>query len=159
MTKKIAIIGAGKMAQAHLDVLVGMDDVEVVGVYSRTLNNAELLAKQYDINVVATSVSHLYEKTEADGVVIAVSENATAVVCQTAFQYPWKLLIEKPLGINLIECKKIINEAFSSKAEAFVALNRRNYGSVSDAYALLNEINDETRIITIKDQEAPILAR
>ena len=32
MTKKIAIIGAGKMAQAHLDVLVGMDDVEVVAV-------------------------------------------------------------------------------------------------------------------------------
>lgn len=156
--KKIAIIGSGAMARAHLDVLVNVACVEVVGIYSRTKTNATDVAKKYGIDIVAHSIADLYRKTNADGVLVAVSETATKEVCGVAFAFGWKLLIEKPVGLTLVETEQISAMAKHNMAQAFVALNRRHYGSVKDALALLQAAGDGQRVITIHDQEAPQIA-
>ena len=44
-TLKVALIGTGNIAQAHLDVLSEFDDVSIVGIANRSKENGEKLAE------------------------------------------------------------------------------------------------------------------
>ena len=83
---------------------------------------------------------------------IAVPELACQMVCEEAFKYPWALLIEKPVGYNLRVAIQIEQRATALGARAYVALNRRFYGSTLLLQRKLQGIN-EPRLITILDQE------
>ena len=49
---KIAIIGAGYMADEHLKVLTKLQNVELVGIFNRTKKNAMKLKKKYKIQLM-----------------------------------------------------------------------------------------------------------
>jgi predicted dehydrogenase len=156
--KKIVIIGAGHMARAHLDVLVKMHEVYVAGIYSRTMDRASAVAKDYNIPYVATSLTALFEETYPDGAVVAVTETETRDVCLEASNFQCLLLVEKPLGLSLTEYNSIKRGLEKKQAKLFVALNRRYYGSVFEAQRELKTTGSCRRTITINDQEAPFLA-
>ena len=63
------------MARCHIEALVCMSNVELVGLYSRTKSHADILANEFGVKFVASSVSE-HHVTQADGVV-AVEETAT----------------------------------------------------------------------------------
>ena len=118
---KLAIIGAGSMAEEHVRAFAAMDGVEVVGIYSRTYSKAITLAKKYGINSVCNSISELYNITNSDAVIIAVSETSTKDICYEAFKFQWVALVEKPLGHNLEEAIDITEEAKKTNSKVFVA--------------------------------------
>ena len=153
---KIAIIGAGFMAKEHIKVFSSMKDLRVVGIYSRTESVAKEVANQFNIPIVATSISDLYEKTKADLLLVAVSEMSVYSVALNAFKYPWLSLIEKPAGYNFDNALLIGDLASKFKAKVFVSFNRRFFNSTSSVLGELN--NDEgQRLIEVCDQEEPLL--
>tara|TARA_B110000003_G_scaffold276506_1_gene323398 strand:+ start:5064 stop:6023 length:960 start_codon:yes stop_codon:yes gene_type:complete len=154
---KVAFIGAGYMTIEHIKAFKSLNNVKLSGIYSRTFSRAENLAKQFDINQVCKSVEELYESTKADLVVISVPELSTKEVVFKSFDYPWYLLIEKPVGYNYEQANEIKEYAEKKNAKAYVALNRRFYSSTIEAINLLKSENDK-RIIHIQDQEDPKLA-
>jgi predicted dehydrogenase len=81
-----------------------------------------------------------------------VPELACRAVCEQAFQHPWTLLIEKPVGHTLAEARQIEQQAVALGARAYVALNRRFYGSTLQVQQALQGI-DQPRLVTILDQE------
>ena len=103
MTKifKVCFIGAGNMGEEHIKVFNKNKKTKVVGIYSRSKRKCFPLAKKYNIPLIADSIDELYFKTQADLVVIAVSETSTKQICKKCFKYKWKCLVEKPIGINL----------------------------------------------------------
>jgi len=149
---KIAIIGAGYIACEHIKAFQDINNVEVVGIYSRTKSKAEALAKKYNINIVANSIEELYSKTLADGVIIAVSVSQIYIVTLECFKYQWKYLIEKPAGYNFEEAQLLNNYAVQNNIVAYVALNRRHYSSTSKLQIELMA-TDSKRIVKIQDQE------
>ena len=146
------------MAEEHVRAFAAMDGVEVVGIYSRTYSKAITLAKKYGINSVCNSISELYNITNSDAVIIAVSETSTKDICYEAFKFQWVALVEKPLGHNLEEAIDITEEAKKTNSKVFVALNRRQYSSTK---RVLNElkISDQPRLIHVMDQQDPRAAR
>ncbi len=70
---KVAVIGAGYMAQEHIKVFSSIDGVTVVGIHSRTKDKAQSVAAQFDIPFVAETILDLYENTKADLVLSASS--------------------------------------------------------------------------------------
>ena len=84
--------------------------------------------------------------------VIAVPELACQTVCEQAFQYPWTLLIEKPVGYTLTQARQIEQTAETLGAKAYVALNRRFYGSTLQLQKALQS-TEGYRVVTILDQE------
>ena len=154
---KLAIVGAGSMAREHLRVLNKMPDIDVVGIYSRTNARAAALSEEFSIRVVARSINELYLETQAAGVVIAVSEVSTESICLQALAHPWKLLVEKPVGLCLDETRRILDFAEGKEDSFFVAMNRRNYASTLMALNELSRLGGE-RVIQIIDQEDPLLA-
>lgn len=149
---KIAIIGAGYIACEHIKAFQDINNVEVVGIYSRTKTKAEVLASRYNIELVADSIEDLHSKTFSDGVVIAVSVSEIYNVTLECFKYNWKCLIEKPAGYNLEEAQLLNKYAIQNNIVAYVALNRRHYSSTSKILVELMA-TDSKRIVKIQDQE------
>jgi len=154
---KVAFIGAGNMAAAHLKAFRDIPGVELSGILSRTPSRAESLAKEFEVGVVCTSIPELYEKTKANLVVIAVPELSVRAVAQNCFAYPWTCLIEKPAGYNVADAEALAVSARSLGSRAFVALNRRHYSSTR---AVVQDLasNIGPRFIHVQDQEDMIAA-
>jgi predicted dehydrogenase len=155
---KTAFVGAGAMTAAHMQAFKDMESVELSGIVSRSRPKAEALAQKFGVRHICDSIAELYERTEADLVVISVPVLHTRKVCEEAFHYPWKLLIEKPVGHNLAEAENICDLALSQGREAYVALNRRQYGSTASVQSALDG-NDAPRLIHVFDQEDLIAAK
>jgi len=150
---KIAFIGAGYMAQEHIKAFKDIPEVSLCGIFSRTKSRAQNLSIQYGIENVYDSVSDLYTGTKADLVIVSVPELSTNTVCKEVFQYPWQSLIEKPVGYNVNDALSITTAADLNGHRAYVALNRRHYGSTK---SLVNSMQDDEilpRLIYIRDQE------
>jgi predicted dehydrogenase len=154
---KIAIVGAGYMAQEHAKALNSIDAVELVGVCGRTRQRAEALARSYDMPVYQNS-TEMFAATRADAVVVTVNELAMPDVCTECFRFPWICLLEKPVGVDLPIAKRILEESRRVGARSFVAFNRRSYSATRQALREL-ATDDSPRLISVLDQEDQDAAR
>ena len=75
---RIAIIGAGRMAEKHLEALSSIPEMTAVGIFSRTANKSKHLAERHNIDRVASSIFELFDLTQAMAVIIAVNEPSTS---------------------------------------------------------------------------------
>lgn len=149
---KIAVIGAGNMAQEHIKAFQALEQTDVVGITSRTRARAEELGQTYSIGAVTDNIEALWQRTKADLVVVAVSELATKTVVEACLQYPWHLLIEKPPGYQLREAQEIAAAAKTAERHVSVGMNRRHYSSTLAALTDL-EADGSPRLIQIQDQQ------
>jgi len=154
---KVAIVGAGYMAQEHAKAFSSLPDVQVVGVHSRTREKAVELASIYGA-AIFDSIEEMYSETKADIVVGAVPELSMAKVAKECFLYPWICLLEKPVGTDYQQAQEILAAANLAKVQCYVALNRRSYSATQIAISQLE--NDKSpRIINILDQQDMDVAR
>lgn len=151
---KVAVIGAGFMADEHIKVFLDIPEVILMGIYSRTRSRAEALALKHGIPSVYDSVDALYAGTQADLIIIAVSELSVNAVCKEVFKYPWQALIEKPVGYNLKDAEDIAAAADRAGRKAYVALNRRHFSSTRSVALGLDAVEGQ-RLVHVFDQENP----
>lgn len=156
-TVRVAFVGAGYMASEHIKAFADIKGVQLCAITSRSRERAEALARQYEIPVVADSVDELFERSNAHLVVVSVPELSTLPVCQQVFKYPWKSLIEKPVGYDINNASEILTLARQHKHVGFVALNRRHYSSTQTVLEDLQQ-SHAPRLITVIDQQDQIAA-
>lgn len=149
---KVAIVGAGYMAFEHLKAFEATGSAEVVGITSRTRERAEKLVESYPNIRVFDSIEELYQGTDADIVVVTVTELSMADIALNCFSYPWVVLLEKPAGYDLEDARRIRDAASERGTRAYVALNRRAYSSTRQAIQRLSK-NDGPRFIKVVDQQ------
>jgi predicted dehydrogenase len=154
---KVAVVGAGYMAQEHAKALSSIDGVELVGFCGRARQRAEALANAHGVPVYR-SITEMFAVTQADAVVVTVNELSVPDVCAESFRFPWVCLLEKPVGVNLQVARRIVEDSHSANARAFVAFNRRSYSATRQALHEL-EIDDGPRLISVLDQEDQNAAR
>ncbi|MGE7991593.1 Gfo/Idh/MocA family protein [Pseudomonas sp. NPDC089554] len=150
---KVAIVGAGYMASEHLKAFEGTAEAQVVGITSRTRNRAEALVTDYENIQVFDTLEEMYESTQADIVVVTVTELHMADIAVRCFEFPWLVLLEKPAGYNLADARAIRDAALAKRARVHVALNRRAYSSTRHAIERLQQKRDEPRFIKVLDQQ------
>ena len=151
-TCTVAIVGAGSMAREHIPAFADVPGATVAGIHSRTRSRAEELASSNDIPSVCDSVAELYEATQAELVVVAVSETATSPVSRACFEFPWTVLLEKPPGLDMSEAEEIHAAASARSSNVLVALNRRFLSSTRAASADLSQ-REGRRFIKVQDQQ------
>ncbi|MCE4538168.1 Gfo/Idh/MocA family oxidoreductase [Pelomonas sp. P7] len=156
-TIKIAIVGAGYMAQEHAKAFAALPGVAIVGVHSRTPARADDLARRYGARRF-DSIVEMYEATKADVVIGAVPELSMPDVARQCFSHPWICLLEKPVGLNLAEAEALLQSSREQNATVYVALNRRSHSSTRQ---VLQELGDDPspRIINVLDQQDMKVAR
>lgn len=152
-TCTIAIVGAGNIAREHIRAFKDISNVEVTGIQSRTRSRAEKVAAAHHIPHVCDSISELYERTHADLVVIAIDIININAVSQACFEFPWTVLMEKPVGYNLPDAQKIRDAARARDRRVIVGLNRRFLSSTRAALTDLGG-HDLPRFIHVQDQQS-----
>ncbi len=146
---KIAIIGAGYMAEEYLKVF-SHKNFFCEAIFSRTLSKSKILKKKYNIKKVYRSLEDLKNDKQINALIIAVNVESTQNLINNLDINKYRILCEKPVGINFEETKKIISKI--KNKYFFVGLNRRFYSSNLKAHNLINKSKSE-RLISIRDQE------
>lgn len=156
-TIKIAIVGAGYMAQEHAKAFAALPSVSIVGVHSRTAAKADELARRYNA-LSFDSIAEMYEATKADAVIGAVPELSMPDIARQCFAHPWICLLEKPVGLDLSQAEALLRSSQELGATAYVALNRRSHSSTRQ---VLGELADDAspRTINVLDQQDMAVAR
>jgi predicted dehydrogenase len=149
---RVAIVGAGNMAEQHARAFADVPGVRLVGIQSRTRPRAEALAQANGIEAVYDDVPTLYEQTRAELVVVTVPELAARSVVEICTAWPWTILMEKPPGYDLNDARQIQASARERGRHVFVALNRRFHSSTAAVTAALIG-SDARRFIHVVDQE------
>lgn len=154
---RVAVVGAGYMSREHIRAFQDVPGVRIAGIFSRTRSRAEALAKEYHFPHVCGSIPELFERTAAELVVVSVPELSVNEVCCACWDYPWTALVEKPAGYNVADAEAIESAARAKNGRAYVALNRRHYGSTR---AVISDLATQPglRLIKVQDQESATAA-
>ena len=148
---KIGIIGAGYMAEEYLKVL-SKKKIWCEAIYSRTLSKCEKLRKKYKIKKISKSLNEFNANEEIKVIIITVNDISTFSLLKQLDLNRYKVLCEKPVGIDFKQTKKILSLLKKNKKNFFVSLNRRFYGSTMKAKNIVNKFKGK-RLISIRDQQ------
>ena len=152
---RLAIVGAGAMAREHIRAFLDLPGNSVAGIWNRTRNKAEMVASEFGIPVVADSIEELYGRTRADLAIVAVYEPAINPIMKRALAYPWAILMEKPVGLDLLDGEEIaavVRSRADKSGNVYVGLNRRYLSSTQAALSDLRN-DPHPRFIHVQDQQ------
>ncbi len=102
----IGIIGAGMIAHVHAEA-AGAVGTNVVAVCDPRIEKANLFSEKYSCDLM-NSVDELLERTDIEGVVIAVPNDQHASLAIRALQAGKHVLLEKPMAMSVAECESIL---------------------------------------------------
>ena len=134
---RIAIIGFGLVGLRHAEALEKVDGVQLCAVADPS---DESLEQAY-----AKSVPHfdrldkLIEKTSPDGVILATPTTLHATHARLCIDADIPVLIEKPLAINAIEGRAIVQHAQAKNVQIMVGHHRRFNPIIQKAHKVISE--------------------
>lgn len=130
---RVAIIGAGRIADKHLDTLHALDNVQLVGICNRGNSDLTPLAQKYAIAQTFSDWQRMLDTVRADAVFVLVSHFQTVTVTAECLQRGLPCLIEKPAGFTAAETAYLADLADKNGCLNMVAVNRRYYSVINAA--------------------------
>lgn len=122
---KIGIIGCGKIAQVrHIPEYADNPNVELVAYYDINYKRAEEMAYQYD-GKAYSSYEELLNNRDIDAVSVCTANNVHAEITINALKAGKHVLCEKPMAINLEQCKAMVEAAKKSGKFLMIGHNQR----------------------------------
>ncbi|MDC6453403.1 Gfo/Idh/MocA family oxidoreductase [Alphaproteobacteria bacterium] len=103
---KIGVVGLGFGASVHAPALIGLSDVDVVGIAGRTIAKAQKVAKSIGIPKGYGSIEELLNQ-DLDAITLALPPDQVTKYVKTAINYRVPILCEKPFGTDASVSKKI----------------------------------------------------
>lgn len=104
------ILGSGKIADQFAAQLVKLPDIELVGVASRTIENAQTFAERYQTKAF-DSYQSLCDTSDADVIYVATPTRFHSQHCHLVLDANKSLLCEKPFTCNYAEALAVIQKA------------------------------------------------
>ena len=99
-TTKIALIGAGYIADFHARGLQTIPNVEIVAVVAKEMDEAKEFAKKYNIKDTYTEISDIIEREDVDAVIIGTPNQFHAPYAIEFLKSGKDVFLEKPMGIS-----------------------------------------------------------
>ena len=106
-TIKIALIGAGYIADFHARGLQTIPDVEIVAVVAKEMDEAKEFAQKYNIKDTYTEISDIIERNDIDAVIIGTPNQFHAPYAIEFLKSGKDVFLEKPMGISAEEGRQI----------------------------------------------------
>jgi len=135
---KLGIIGAGYIAEKHLEVISKIRRLKVVGITSRTFSKAKKLANKFGIKNIYLDYVSLFNNNKLDGILILVSPEEIYPVLNQIIPYRIPFFVEKPPGLSFFEIQKICKKVNKFKLKNMVGYNRRYYSNFKKGIKLIN---------------------
>ncbi len=95
---RVCVAGAGAFGIKHLDALQRIDDVEIVAVVSRRLDQARVVATKYGAALATTELSDVLERDDVDAVILATPTQLHAEQSVATMRAGKHVQVEIPLA-------------------------------------------------------------
>ena len=123
---RYGLIGAGSNAERkHLNNYMTLPNVELAAICDVNIENAQRLAQKYNISKVYSNYEDMLNKEELDLVSVCTPNYLHAEISIYALEKGVNVHCEKPLAINALEAKKIVEAKNKSGKQVIVGLNNR----------------------------------
>ncbi|OUR77318.1 hypothetical protein A9Q83_11490 [Alphaproteobacteria bacterium 46_93_T64] len=136
---RIGMIGAGEISAYHLHGLAatGMADIRVI--MSRTAEAARTIADENGIDQISTNIDEVLGRDDIDAVVIATPDHTHMDFAIQSLQAGKAVLLQKPMGRDVVECQAVIDAASRSDAQLSVSFMHRYLEEVQAVRQILAE--------------------
>lgn len=126
---KIGIVGCGKISKHHIEAIQNSNYFLITHITAKkNSKRCEKVAKKYKIPNIVKDPRNFFEITKdaVDAYVILTSYDVTYKYLKKAIETKKKILVEKPVSLELSNLKKLKNHK-----NVFVGFNRRYYNSIN----------------------------
>jgi len=144
---KIAVIGAGNIAEKHLEVLRAFPDVDVSAICSRGHPRIDALAERFGIERKFSDYRQMLDTVSADAVFVLVSAMQIVPVAGECLRRGVPTMLEKPPGLSASEAQGLAEIARTTDCLNMVALNRRFYSVMQRAREAILEVGPMVSVL------------
>ena len=122
MSKKLrmGVIGAGSFSIYHLDGINQAKNAELVAICDKYREKAEEKAERFGAPTVYTDYHELLAREDIDAVTLPLPDQVHAEIAIAAMRAGKHVLCEKPMTLDLDECKEMIKVARETGKELMV---------------------------------------
>lgn len=139
---RLGLIGAGDFARYHLNGIKCIDWVEVVAIADIQEEKAKECAKAYGIPHYYADYHELLAREDIDAVTLPLPDQVHAQITIDALRAGKHVLCEKPMALNLEECKAMIRASRETGKQLMVG----QIGRYTPAFVRAKELVDSGEI-------------
>jgi predicted dehydrogenase len=136
---RIGAIGAGFIADYHLDGLAAAGGADVRVLYGRTRETTHALAKRHGIPEITEDWRRVIDRKDIDAVVITTPDHTHAEIAIAAAAARKAILLQKPMATSSTDCRRVIAAARTAGTPLQVSFMHRYFEEVVRARELLAE--------------------
>jgi 2-hydroxy-4-carboxymuconate semialdehyde hemiacetal dehydrogenase len=122
---RIALAGAGAFGVKHLDALVRIDDVEVVAIVSRTIEQARDVAAIYGASQATIELNDVLDNPTVDAVILCTPTQVHAEQAIATLEAGKHVLVEIPLADSWEDALAVDRVARETRLVCMVGHTRR----------------------------------
>ena len=122
---KVAIVGCGKIADAHASHIQTMDGCEIVGVCDREPLMAKQLYERFPVKGYFTDLAELLSEARPDVVHITTPPAGHYDIARYCLEQGCHVYVEKPFVLNLDEAQRLLALANENKLKLTVGHNHQ----------------------------------
>lgn len=130
---RVALIGAGNIAERHLEVLRALPEIEIAAISSRGHPRIDTLSEKFGIRSKFNDYRRMLDEVDVDAVFVLVSATQIVPVTTECLKRGVPTLLEKPPGLSAIAAQQLAETAAANNCLNMVALNRRFYSVMQRA--------------------------
>ncbi|MCP8687610.1 Gfo/Idh/MocA family protein [Marinobacterium sedimentorum] len=134
---KIAVVGAGIIGKAHMDLLVASEHCDLAAVVDPCAQ-AKALAQAKGA-AYFTSLDELLTQARPDGIILATPNHRHVEQALACIAAGVPVLIEKPVAHTLDEGRKLLDAARSADAKCLVGHHRYHSPIIAKAKQIIGE--------------------
>lgn len=133
---RVGVIGSGSISDYHIQGVIETG-AEVVGIFSRSDDQARRQAQRYGIPFATTRYQDLLERDDITAVIIATPDFTHEEIAVAAARAGKAILLQKPMARNSSECLRIIAAAHECRVPLFVSFMHRYFPEIQATQELL----------------------
>lgn len=120
---KVGIVGCGKIADQHAEIIQRIPGCEIVGVCDQEILMAKQMHERFNIKRHFTDVKQLLEESKPDVVHITTPPRSHFELSKTCMEAGCHVYVEKPFTVNVSEAEHLVEYAQSKNLKLTVGHN------------------------------------
>ena len=122
---RVAFIGAGGIAGAHMRYLKDMEDVELVAASDVVAQSVESRCEEFGIGEAFTDYKKMLKSVKPDAVSVCTPNGLHAPCSIAALNAGAHVIVEKPLAMNAREGQKMLDAAKKNRRKLVIGFQYR----------------------------------
>lgn len=136
---RLGVIGAGSFSTYHLEGIAEVAKAEAVAICDVDIEKAKAQAEKFHIESVYTDYKELLARDDIDAVTLPLPDQVHKEITIAALKAGKHVLCEKPMSLNLDECKEMVKVARECGKELMVGQVGRYTPAFVETKRLLEE--------------------